>query len=137
MNLSYESEDNKTMKILGISSISVGCLIVIENCIAIIILYWSSRLIFQVKLLVINLSIADFIVGLILILPDNSFSYWDCRMKKYFISTVLTISMLSITMMNGDLVLVFRFAMRYYKYITERTVITLCAPGPPLSCFHT
>jgi hypothetical protein len=104
-----------------------------ENCIAMIVLYRSSRLIFQVKFLTINLSIADFLVGLMLMLPEIHLNFWGCNVKKYFIFTVLCVSLLSITMINGDRVLIFRFAMRYYEHITKRTLAVLCVITWPIA----
>jgi hypothetical protein len=60
-------------------------------------------------------------------LPDNFLTFEDCIVKKYFLTTAINVSALSITMINADRVLIFRFAMRYYTYITERTVAILCA----------
>jgi hypothetical protein len=126
MNSSDGSNEKQVMEVVRICEISAGGLIMLENLIAIIILYRSSRLIFQVKFLAMNLSIADFLVGVTLVLPDDCFTYWDCKLKKYFVSIVVNVSVLSITTINADRVLIFRFAMRYYKHITERTVIVLC-----------
>jgi hypothetical protein len=90
-----------------------------------------------VKFLAMNLSIADFLVGVTLVLPDDCFTYWDCKLKKYFVSTALNVSVLSITMINADRVLIFRFAMRYYEHITERTLTVFCIIIWPISILLT
>jgi hypothetical protein len=133
MHSSGELKEKQIREVVRICEISAGGLIMLENLIAIIILYRSSRLIFQVKFLAMNLSIADFLVGVTLVLPDDCFTYWNCKLKKYFVSIVVNVSVLSITTINADRVLIFRFAMRYYKHITERTVIVLCVISWPIA----
>ena len=108
--------------------IPIGCLLVVENIIAIVILYRCTRLNFQIRLLSINLAVTDFMTGVMLSMPLNLLRFGEdnCEFKKYFSFLFVNTSLLTITMFNLDRCFVFWFAMRYYTYITKRFVVRLC-----------
>lgn len=108
--------------------IPIGCLLVIENVIAIVILYRCTRLNFQIRLLSINLALTDLMTGVMLSMPLHLQRYGEenCEFKKYFSFLFVNTSLLTITMFNLDRCFVFWFAMRYYTYITKRLVVKLC-----------
>lgn len=108
--------------------IPIGCLLVVENIIAIVILYRCTRLNFQIRLLSINLAVTDLMTGVMLSMPLNLLRFGEdnCEFKKYFSFLFVNTSLLTITMFNLDRCFVFWFAMRYYTYITKRLVVKLC-----------
>lgn len=108
--------------------IPIGCMLVIENVIAIVIMYRCTRLNFQIRLLSINLAVTDLMTGVMLSMPLHLLSYGEdnCEFKKYFSFLFVNTSLLTITMFNLDRCFVFWFAMRYYTYITKRLVVKLC-----------
>lgn len=75
----------------------IYCLILLclENILAMIVLFRCRRMIPQIKMLTINLSITDFCTGLMLCLPDDTVN--SCIYKKYLAGPFVVVSLLTIT----------------------------------------
>jgi hypothetical protein len=106
---------------------SIGGVIVLENLLAITILYRCKRLNFQIKILSMNLAISDISTGVILSCPLSVYQYGEnCEFKKYLAFSVLNLSLFTVTMYNLARCFVFALGLKYYKYVTERRLICLC-----------
>lgn len=104
--------------------IPMGVPICVENLIAIVILFRCSKMLVQIRILSINLSITDFLGGLVLCVPDDIAI--NCTYKKYLASPFIIVSLLTITMFNIDRCCAIRFAISYYKIMTTRLLLILC-----------
>ena len=106
----------------------VGLVLVMENIIAIFILYRCTRLNFQIRLLSINLALTDLLTGVMSCMPLELLTFGDgnCEFKKYLSFLFVNTSLLTITMFNLDRCFVFWFAMRYYTFITKKIISKLC-----------
>lgn len=102
----------------------MGVPICVENLIAIVILFRCSKMLVQIRILSINLSITDFLGGLVLCVPDDIAI--NCTYKKYLASPFIIVSLLTITMFNIDRCCAIRFAISYYKIMTTRLLLILC-----------
>lgn len=67
----------------------------LENILAMIVLFRCRRMVPQIKMLTINLSITDFCTGLMLCLPDDIVN--SCIYKKYLTGPFVVVSLLTIT----------------------------------------
>lgn len=108
--------------------IPIGSLVVIENVLAIIILYRCTRLNFQIRLLSMNLTLTDLLTGIMLSTPLQTLRFGEenCELKKYMSFLFLNTSLLTVTLFNLDRCFVFWFSMRYYAYITKRLILKFC-----------
>lgn len=108
--------------------IPIGSIVVIENVLAIIILYRCSRLNFQIRLLSMNLTLTDLLTGIMLSTPLQTLRFGEenCEFKKYLSFLCLNTSLLTVTLFNLDRCFVFWFSMRYYAYITKRLMLKFC-----------
>lgn len=108
--------------------VSVGVVMLLENMISIILLWKSTRLLFQIRILSLNLAISDFLTGFFLALPNTLFyEKYQCDIKKYPCFLFVNVSLLIVTMMNLDRCFVFAFAIRYYLFITKNIIMIVCA----------
>lgn len=123
-NVSTLSEPLLTDGIL----IPIGSLVIIENVLAIIILYRCTRLNFQIRLLSLNLTLTDLLTGIMLSVPLQTLRFGEenCEFKKYTSFLFLNTSLLTVTLFNLDRCFVFWFSMRYYAYITKRLILKFC-----------
>lgn len=123
-NVSTLSEPLLTDGIL----IPIGSLVIIENVLAIIILYRCTRLNFQIRLLSLNLTLTDLLTGIMLSMPLQTLRFGEenCEFKKYTSFLFLNTSLLTVTLFNLDRCFVFWFSMRYYAYITKRLILKFC-----------
>lgn len=101
-----------------------GIPICLENLLTIIVLLRSHRLIYQVRILSINLAITDFLAGLVLSIPDTVFG--DCNLKKYFTAPFINVSLFTVTMFNIDRCFAMKFALNYYNIMTKRVLVISC-----------
>lgn len=67
----------------------MGVPICVENLIAIVILFRCSKMLVQIRILSINLSITDFLGGLVLCVPDDIAI--NCTYKKYLASPFIIV----------------------------------------------
>jgi hypothetical protein len=104
--------------------IPIGVPICLENILAIIVLIRSTRLIYQVRILSINLAITDCLAGLVLSLPDYTFG--DCNLKKYFTAPFFNVSLITVTLFNIDRCCSQKFALRYYQIVTSNVLKIAC-----------
>lgn len=104
--------------------IPFGIPICLENFLAIVVLLKSSRLIYQVRILSINLAITDCLSGLILSIPDDVFG--GCLLKKYFTAPFINVSLITVTMFNMDRCFSLKFALRYYEFVTPKFLKIAC-----------
>ena len=104
----------------------IGIAIFVENFLTIIVLIRSRLLFYRVRLLSINLAITDCLTGLSISLPDAVYTYGNCILQKYTVSTLIFVSLLTVTMINFDRYSAIKYAMKYYKVITERVLIISC-----------
>lgn len=120
--------ENATSKVILLPDgllVSVGVVMLLENM---ILLWKSTRLLFQIRILSLNLAISDFLTGFFLALPNTLFyEKYQCDIKKYPCFLFVNVSLLIVTMMNLDRCFVFAFAMRYYSFITKNIVMMVCA----------
>lgn len=116
----------------------VGILIAAENVISIVILSKCSRLLFQIRMLSLNLAISDIFTGLFLILPNGTLhEEFQCDIKKYPTFMFINVSLLIITMMNLDRCFAAAFAMRFYSFITKKLIIRMCVKAWTFGCLLT
>lgn len=104
--------------------IPIGIPICLENILAMIVLFRCRRMIPQIKMLTINLSITDFCTGLMLCLPDDIVN--SCTYKKYLAGPFVVVSLLTITMISVDRCCALIFTLRYYAIVTKRFLICTC-----------
>lgn len=123
--------ENATSKVILLPDgllVSVGVVMLLEIMISIILLWKSTRLLFQIRNLSLNLAISDFLTGFFLALPNTLFyEKYQCDIKKYPCFLFVNVSLLIVTMMNLDRCFVFAFAMRYYSFITKNIIMIVCA----------
>lgn len=127
-NISISNTANKSQPILKDGMlIPIGGIIVLENILAIVILYRCKKLNFQVKILSMNLVLSDISTGLILCLPLSFYQYGNnCEFKKYLAFVFLNVSLLTVSMYDLDICCVFALNMKYHKYVTQRRLVILC-----------
>jgi hypothetical protein len=104
--------------------IPIGVPICLENILAIIILIRSSRLIYQVRILSINLAVTDCLAGFLLSLPDAVFG--NCFMKKYFTAPFINVSLITVTLFNIDRYCSLKYALRYHDIVTPKVLKIAC-----------
>ncbi|XP_062611788.1 G-protein coupled receptor 171-like [Saccostrea cucullata] len=106
--------------------IPAGVFMMIENVISIGLLYISTRLSFQIRIMSLNLALSDFLTGLFISIPNTMlYEKYHCDIKKYLGFLFTTVSLFIITMMNLDRCCVFALAMRYYSFITKKLMIKI------------
>ena len=127
-NLSFTVSPNMSKPLLTDDMlITVGGIIVLENLVAMVILYRCRKLNFQVRILSMNLVLSDIFTGFILCLPLSFYHYGDnCYFKKYIAFLFLNVSLLTVSMYNLDRCFVFALGMKYYQYITKWRLVVLC-----------
>lgn len=83
--------------------VSIGVIVLIENVVALLALYRCSRLLFQIRILSLNLAVTDFLTGFVLALP-NSIIYdkYLCDIKQFPSFIFINASLLIITITNID-----------------------------------
>ena len=119
-------KESNTSKILtNLLVIPFGIPICLENLLAIVVLLRSSRLIYQVRILSINLAFTDFLAGLILSIPDDVFG--SCLLKKYFTAPFINVSLITVTLFNIDRCCSLKFALRYYELVTPKFLKVACS----------
>lgn len=106
------------------SVVPIGAIICVVNLLTIIILLRSDRLIYQIRILSINLAITNFVTGLTLSFPHAVFG--SCRLKKYFSEPFIQVSLLTVTMFNVDRCLAMKYAYNYYNIMTKRVFVVIC-----------
>ncbi|XP_061185062.1 proto-oncogene Mas-like [Saccostrea echinata] len=107
--------------------IPVGFIITIENIFSFLVLYRCTRLNYQIRILSINLCISDLLTGLSLCFPLKFYHFSEsCGFKKYVNSFFVTISLLTVTVMDIDRCLAIHFGIKYYIYISKRFLISVC-----------
>lgn len=107
--------------------IPAGILITLENVISFSILYRCTRVNYQIRILSINLCLSDLITGISLCFPIEAYTFGHkCGLKKYFNTTFVTISLLTVTMMDIDRCLVIHYGIQYYNYISRRLLTIVC-----------
>lgn len=98
--------ENATSKVILLPDgllVSVGVVMLLENMISIILLWKSTRLLFQIRILSLNLAISDFLTGFFLALPNTLFyEKYHCDIKKYPCFLFVNVSLFIVTMMNLD-----------------------------------
>lgn len=104
--------------------IPIGIPICLENILAMIVLFRCRRMIPQIKMLTINLSITDFCTGLMLCLPDDIVN--SCTYKKYLAGPFVVVSLFTITVIFIDRCCALIFALRYYEIVTKRFLLFTC-----------
>jgi hypothetical protein len=108
--------------------ISIAGVIVLENLVAMLILYRCKRLNFQIKILSMNLALSDISTGVILCVPLSVYQYGEnCEFKKYLAFSCLNVSLFTVTMYNLDRCLVFALGFKYYQYVKKLRLILLCS----------
>lgn len=118
--------------------VPVGIVMVLENIISIILLWKCTRLLFQIRILSLNLALSDLFTGIFLSIPNTLFfEKYQCDIKKYPCFLFINVSLLIVTMMNLDRCFVFAFAMRYYSFITKKLIIKLSVLSWILGSFLT
>lgn len=123
------AENNLTTPpILGDETvIPAGIIITLENIISCSILYRCTRVNYQIRILSINLCLSDLIAGISLCFPIEAYTFGqNCGFKKYFNTTFVTISLLTVTMMDIDRCLAIHFGIQYYNYISRRLLTIVC-----------
>jgi hypothetical protein len=114
-----------TSKILtNLVVIPFGVPICLENVLAIIVLLRSSRLIYQVRILSVNLATTDCLAGLVLSIPDDIFG--NCLLKKYFTAPFINVSLITVTLFNIDRCCSLKYALRYYEIVTPKVLKMAC-----------
>lgn len=104
--------------------IPMGVPICLENLLAMVVLFRCRRMIPQIKILAINLSLTDFCTGLTLCLPDTIFE--SCTFKKYLAGPFVVVSLLTITLIFVDRCCSLQFSLRYFNIVTHRRIIAAC-----------
>lgn len=108
--------------------IPIGVPICLENILAMVVLFRCRRMIPQIKMLAINLSITDFCTGFMLCLPDDIVN--SCTYKKYLAGPFVVVSLLTITVIFVDRCCSLIFALRYYEIVTKSFLfLPVCAFG--------
>ena len=103
----------------------IGIPLCLENLLAIIVLCRSERLIYQVRLLSINLAVTDFLAGLGMTIPDTLFG--TCDFKKYLVVPFMHVQMVAVTLISFDRFLALKCAYKYSNIMTKRVFYILCA----------
>lgn len=107
--------------------IPVGFIITLENLFSFLVLYRCTRVNYQIRVLSINLCVSDLLAGISLCFPIEAYYFGEnCGFKKYFYTFFVTISLLTVTMMDMDRCLALHFGIRYYNYISPRLLIFIC-----------
>lgn len=101
--------------------IPIGVPICLENILAMVVLFRCRRMIPQIKMLAINLSITDFCTGFMLCLPDDIVN--SCTYKKYLAGPFVVVSLLTITVIFVDRCCSLIFALRYYEIVTKKFLV--------------
>lgn len=118
--------------------VPVGIVMILENIISITLLWKCTRLLFQIRILSLNLALSDLFTGIFLSIPNTLFfEKYQCDLKKYACFLFINVSLLIVTMMNLDRCFVFAFAMRYYSFITKKLIIKLSVLSWILGIFLT
>lgn len=80
---SSNAKSRRTLLLTDGFIVSIGVIVLIENLVALLALYRCSRLLFQIRILSLNLAVTDFLTGFVLALP-NSIIYdkYLCDIKK-------------------------------------------------------
>lgn len=118
--------------------VPVGIVMILENIISITLLWKCTRLLFQIRILSLNLALSDLFTGIFLYIPNTLlFEKYRCDLKKYACFLFTNVSLLIVTMMNLDRCFVFAFAMRYYSFITKKLIIKLSVLSWILGIFLT
>ena len=103
-----------------------GIPLFVENLVTILILLRSRRLIYQVRILSINLAISDCLTGLSLSLPDSVYTFGNCILQKYITTIFIIVSLFTVTMINFDRYCAMKYALKYYRIMTKRVLIISC-----------
>lgn len=105
--------------------LAFGIPIFLANIIGIVVVWQSTKLPFQIRLLTLNLSYADGGIGLVMLLPRR-WLYKECNVRKYLLEILGTSSFLTITAFNVDRCLVILYAIQYTMFITKSRIFTVC-----------
>lgn len=125
---SSKVESGRTLLLTDGFIVWIGVIVLFENLVAILVLYRCTRLIFQIRILSLNLAVTDFLTGFVLALPNTIiYDKFLCDIKKFPSFIFLNASLLIITIMNIDRYFAFAFAMRYYSFITKKLMIGVSA----------
>ncbi|XP_061185879.1 C-C chemokine receptor type 5-like [Saccostrea echinata] len=106
---------------------AVGIPVFVENILAVIVLLRCRNMIVQIRTLLLNLSIADCMTGLVLTVPDYAYELvFHCRIKKYLAATIVFGTFFIISLLNLDRCLALFFGIRYYMKVTAFRVRLSC-----------
>ncbi|XP_062606894.1 isotocin receptor-like [Saccostrea cucullata] len=109
-------------------AMAVGVPMFIENLLAILVLLNCKTMTVQIRTLLLNLSVADCLTGLVLAIPDFAYQLtFHCRIKKYMGATITFASILTVSLLNLDRCLALFFGIRYYVKVTDVKVKISCA----------
>ncbi|XP_062603909.1 galanin receptor type 2-like [Saccostrea cucullata] len=108
-------------------SMIVGIPTFLENILAVAVLLRCRNMISQIRTLLLNLSIADCLTGLVLALPDYAYEWaFHCRIKKYLAATIVFATFYTISLLNLDRCLALFLGIRYYIKVTAFRVRFSC-----------
>lgn len=105
--------------------LAFGIPIFLANLLGIIVVWQSTKLPFQIRLLTLNMSYADGGIGLFMLFPRR-WLYQECNIRKYLLEIMGTSSFLTITAFNVDRCLIIFYAIHYTMFITKSRIFTVC-----------
>ena len=105
--------------------LAFGIPIFLANLLGIIVVWQSTKLPFQIRLLTLNMSYADGGIGLFMLFPRR-WLYQECNIRKYLLEIMGTSSFLTITAFNVDRCLIILYAIHYTMFITKSRIFTVC-----------
>ena len=105
--------------------LAFGIPIFLANLLGIIVVWQSTKLPFQIRLLTLNMSYADGGIGLFMLFPRR-WLYQECNLRKYLLEIMGTSSFLTITAFNVDRCLIILYAIHYTMFITKSRIFTVC-----------
>jgi hypothetical protein len=102
-----------------------GIPIFFANVLGVLIVWQSTKLPFQIRLLTLNLAYSDGGIGLFMLFP-REWLYKECNIRKYLLELCGTSTFLTITAFNVDRCLAIFHAVQYSLFITKTKIVVLC-----------
>ncbi|XP_048775705.2 melanopsin-like [Ostrea edulis] len=102
-----------------------GIPIFLANLLGVIVVWQSTKLPFQIRLLTLNLAYSDGGIGFFMLFP-REWLYKECNIRKYLLELFGTSTFLTITAFNVDRCLAIFYAIQYALFITKSKIFILC-----------